>query len=190
MVSRRPGFDDKTLVWRAEASTPVIFQYQSCFMFLTWYLACNGEKKRKKEVKIPPCIWPRSSDVYISSCVLFSRYLFCRLNNSVFLAQEFVFSWGVCVFVRDSLLTCHVVETNPITAVPCRKQALACGAHITAGFLPAQRQLPFLVSCHNLSPVLLPLGHFSAFWAWCYNLVNANYHNKGCSCMLIRTFFF
>lgn len=53
----------------------------------------------------------------------------------------------MCVFVRDSLLTCHVVETNPITTIPRSKQAQACGAHITAGLLPAQRQLRFSVAC-------------------------------------------
>lgn len=72
---------------------------------------------------------------------------------------------GRCVCLRGSLLTCHVAETNPITTVPCRKQAQACGAHITAGLLPAQGSFNSRWPVGNLSPVLLPLGHFSTFWA-------------------------
>lgn len=48
--------------------------------------------------------------------------------------------------VCESLLTCHVVETNPIATIRRRKQAQACGA-ATAGLLPAQRQLLFWVAC-------------------------------------------
>lgn len=64
------------------------------------------------------------------------------------------------MFVRSSLLACHVVESNPITTIPCRKQAQACGAYNTVGFLPASSSL---WPVGNFSPVLLPLGHSSTF---------------------------
>lgn len=66
------------------------------------------------------------------------------------------------VYVRGNLITCHV-ETNPITFLSHRRQTQACDALSTAGLLPAQRHLPVPVACGNLSPVLLPPGHFSTF---------------------------
>lgn len=62
------------------------------------------------------------------------------------------------MYVRGNLITCHV-KTNPTTTLSHRKQVQAWGALITAGLLPAQKNLPVPVACgESLSP-----GHFSTF---------------------------
>jgi len=66
------------------------------------------------------------------------------------------------MFVRDSLLTCHVVETNPITTVPVENKLWHAVLTSLQGFFQHKGSFHFWCPLGNLSPVLLPLGHFSA----------------------------